>query len=409
MRKRILPIAIAAVLLIPLVYLAYHLLPVIFPEYDTQTAIVYTLADGVDVTGVAVRSERAISGSAEGGTVGYLVEDGSRVSGGSVVAEIYAGQEQANQRARENALTTELEMLNASQDPAQTSEGNVGVILKQQMQNLYQLQKTIASGYYDTLQEDRAGLTKSANMLQIATGKTPNFDDRIAAITAERDAAAAAVGQVTYLSSDTTGYFSAITDGEEATYTESYLDSLPAADLETLLATPLPQQGGQAGKIVQDYKWYFYFVVDAAAAQRFDEDKDGKVTIDFHYTGAEEVPANIVSITPDAATGKSVVKLVCTYINHDTINLRVQHASVNFKSYTGIRVDRDALHIVKDERGVYVRFGNLVQFKKVSPLFENDNYALLPVQYTVEDPKNQVVVYDEIIVAGKNLYDNKLL
>lgn len=409
MRKRIVSVAIAIVLLIPLVYLAYHLLPVIFPEYDTQTAIVYTLADGVDVTGVAARQEKTIAGSAEGGTLGYLVEDGSRVSVGNVVAEIYAGQEQANQRARETALNAELGMLTASQDPAQTSEGNVGVILKQQMQNLYQLQKSIASGYYDTLPTARAELTKSANMLQIATGQITNFEERVAALTAERDAAAAAVGQVSYLSADTTGYFSAITDGAEATYTESYLDSLAATDLESLLTTPLPQQAGQAGKIVQDYKWYFYFVVEAEVAQRFDEDKDGKVTINFHYTGAEEVPASIVSITKDDATGKSVVKLACTYINHDTINLRIQHASVNFKSYTGIRVDRDALHIVKDERGVYVRFGNLVQFKKVAPLFENENYVLLPVQYTVEDPKNEVVVYDEIIVAGKNLYDNKLL
>ena len=409
MRKKILAAALAVVLLIPLVYLVYHLLPVVFPEYDTQTAIVYTLADGVDVTGVAVRQEKAIAGAAEGGTLGYLVEDGSRVSGGSVVAEIYAGQEQANQRARETALNTELAMLNASQDPAQTSEGNVGVILKQQMESLYQLQKTIASGYYDTLPADRAGLTKSANMLQVSTGQVANFDERIAALTAERDAAAAAVGQVTYLSADTTGYFSAVTDGAEATYTQSYLDGLTAADLETLLATQLPQQSGQAGKIVQDYKWYFYVVGDAGAAKRFDEDKDGKVTIDFHYTGAEEVPASIVSITPDETTGKSIIKLVCTYINQDTINLRVQHASVNFKSYTGIRVDREALHIVKDQRGVYVRFGNLVQFKKVAPLFENENYVLLPVQYTVEDPTNQVVVYDEIIKERKNLYDNKLL
>ncbi|MEG1932495.1 MAG: HlyD family efflux transporter periplasmic adaptor subunit, partial [Pygmaiobacter sp.] len=117
----------------------------------------------------------------------------------------------------------------------------------------------------------------------------------------------------------------------------------------------------------------------------------------------------VVSVKRDDETGTCAVKLLCTYINSDTVNLRTEKASINFSSYTGIRVDRKAQHIVKEQRGVYVKFGDLVQFKQVDPIFEDDQFLLLPIQYKEQSELNQVVLYDEIIVSGKDLYDGKLL
>ena len=53
------------------------------------------------------------------------------------------------------------------------------------------------------------------------------------------------------------------------------------------------------------------------------------------------------------------------------------------------------------QRGVYVKYGNLQRFLKITTLYENDNYILVP-----EDGKlgsaNEVRLYDEIIVQGTN-------
>lgn len=79
-----------------------------------------------------------------------------------------------------------------------------------------------------------------------------------------------------------------------------------------------------------------------------------------------------------------------------------------FKTYEGIRIDKAALHIVNGQRGVYVKYGNLQRFLKITTLYENDSYILVP-----EDGKlgsaNEVRLYDEIIVQGTNLEDGKLL
>ena len=72
---------------------------------------------------------------------------------------------------------------------------------------------------------------------------------------------------------------------------------------------------------------------------------------------------------------------------------------VDLKTYEGIRIDKAALHIVNGQRGVYVKYGNLQRFLKITTLYENDSYILVP-----EDGKlgsaNEVRLYDEIIVQG---------
>ena len=56
--------------------------------------------------------------------------------------------------------------------------------------------------------------------------------------------------------------------------------------------------------------------------------------------------------------------------------------------------------------GVYVNFSNVVYFKKIAPVFEDENYVIVPKK---TDENNQVKMYDSIIVKGRNLYNGKYL
>ena len=407
MRRRV-RLFMAAILGAMFLYLGVQLYPLIVPAYQTETAIRYTLADGVQVQGVAVRSE-AVLASPDGPALGYLVEDGSRVSAASVVAEAYASQQASQSRARELSLTRTIEMLQSSQDPAQTSQGDVEIILAQQQEALLELLKLTDSGRYGQVETAKRELTQAANRLQVATGQVTGFDDLIAQLTSQRDEAAAAVGQVNYLTTPSAGYFSSTVDGMEGQLTCEALDAMSATEFEELLKAGITQTVSGAGKIVSDYKWYYYCLVPADQVSRFESDRDGAVTIDFSYTDARQVPATIVAIHKDDTTGQAVVKLECTYINASTIDLRFEEASVNFASYTGLRINRNAAHIVDGEWGVYIKYGNLVQFKRIDPLYENEDYMLLPVQSSASSEENQVVLYDEVIVSGRDLYDGKLI
>lgn len=417
-KRRAVRWAVFLVLLIPVVYLAMQLVPLLFRGYETQTAVEATLADAVPARGVAVRSEHPLEQS--GGVLGYLVEDGKRVAPGAAVGEVFAGEAQAQSSAKAGRLGTELDMLEQSQSQGLASGTDVDQILKQQQQGLFDLLEVIDSGSYEGLVQAKSAVTLAVNRLQAATGGAVDFSARIAALTQQRDAALAAAGAVEYLYAPSPGgYFSSMTDGLEQVLTPQALDAMSASDLAALAENPGGEMAASSGKLIDSYEWYYYCLVDDAVADRFvDEDDAVEVEIDFDYTGAKQIPATVISVDRDPSGGPAKVKLMCDYINAETVNLRAGTAQISFRRYAGVRIEQSAVHIVTDDegvqrRGVFVKYGNVVQFKRIAPTFENDQYVIVPAKIQLgsddESLKNEVLLYDEIITSGKDLYDGKLL
>ena len=75
-------------LLLAALYVGYQAMQVLFPPNTYETALLATVEDTVDAEGVLLFEESYVAG---GGTLGYLVADGERVSAGTAVAEIYSG------------------------------------------------------------------------------------------------------------------------------------------------------------------------------------------------------------------------------------------------------------------------------------------------------------------------------
>ena len=92
-------LALAAVvivfLLLAALYVGYQAMQVLFPPNTYETALLATVEDTVDAEGVLLFEESYVAG---GGTLGYLVADGERVSAGTAVAEIYSDAAQATLR-----------------------------------------------------------------------------------------------------------------------------------------------------------------------------------------------------------------------------------------------------------------------------------------------------------------------
>ncbi|MDD6717717.1 MAG: HlyD family efflux transporter periplasmic adaptor subunit, partial [bacterium] len=67
-----------------------------------------------------------------------------------------------------------------------------------------------------------------------------------------------------------------------------------------------------------------------------------------------------------------------------------------------------ALHIKDGAKGVYVKYGDLQRFRRITILYEDENYILVPKDGAL-GTENEVRLYDEVIVEGTNLQDGKLL
>ena len=162
----------------------------------------------------------------------------------------------------------------------------------------------------------------------------------------------------------------------------------------------------RAGQIATGFSWKFYAVCDLDTAARF----DGLSTVKISVPGKQNTPlsATVEEVTEDKDNGIAKIVLQCQTISAEVLGLGCETVQVDLKTYEGIRIDKAALHIVNGQRGVYVKYGNLQRFLKITTLYENDSYILVP-----EDGKlgsaNEVRLYDEIIVQGTNLEDGKLL
>ena len=404
MKKRLVAIIIT-IFIMMILYLGYQLLPILYPTFKTEIATAYTLFDGIEEDVIVVRDEYTLD--TPEGVLGYVASEGSRIAGGGLVAEVFQNDASAEARARQNSFESQLIMLKSSQDYAQAAEGDVDIILKQQQDSLYDLMKITDHGYYGRVEDAKSQLNLISNRLQIATGETAGFDATIQTVTQQRDEAVGLAGDISGIYASSTGYYSHYVDGMEDVLSPDILDLVDETEIEKIINDEYKAAVRTGGKIVKEYKSYLYCVMDNENAAALNPKQ--KVTLDFLFTEALDVPAVINSVIANLKTGNSIVKIECTNMSAQTMNLRNEKVVIKFKSYEGIRVDKSATHIVDDQLVVYIKHGDVVRERKINPIFENDEYVLLPMQTQIEDEDNQVLLYDDIIISGRDLYDNKLI
>ena len=100
-------------LLIPGIYVGIQLAQIFRPTYEYDTAVLYTMADSIEAEGLVLFDETTVEGEGE---LGYLVEDGERVSTGTAIAEVYTDPSQSGVRATLKTLENQIALLQKSQN-----------------------------------------------------------------------------------------------------------------------------------------------------------------------------------------------------------------------------------------------------------------------------------------------------
>ena len=107
--RNILLAVLTVILAAAVLYVGVQLYAILRRSYRTETAIQATMADSVMLNGAAVFDLTPVQGT---GDLGYLVEDGERVTTGTAIAEYYTADGQ-------DLLREELTNLDRELSPAQ--------------------------------------------------------------------------------------------------------------------------------------------------------------------------------------------------------------------------------------------------------------------------------------------------
>ena len=406
-------------------YVFYQAGQVLFPPNTYETALLATVEDTVDAQGVLLFSESYVAGD---GTLGYLVDDGERVSAGTAVAEVYSDASQAGLRQQLTQINDQIELLQKSQN---TTSAQLETLRKDRSAALYNLMDSLDRSNYEDTADQKESYLLAQNKLWIVTGEVANFSDQIASLVQQASNVQAQLGNPTQITAPQTGYFIRSSSSGRLNAGMEDILALNAVDLKAYLdSSPEIALDGCAGKIVSGFTWYYAGICTAKQGEKLlgSDGKPLKASVQIRFPGQVETPlkAKVTEVAIDEESGLARFVLSCETINGDVLRLNKADAQIIIGESTGLRIRASAVHYLKDDGseaegqgenyipGVYVKYGNLARFCKIDPV-DADHPQVTDGDYLIVLPSgtagsvSQVRLYDEIIVSGQNLYDGKLL
>lgn len=423
------------------IYLAIYAVRSLSDPFTTAMAYQDSLDDSVEVTGVLVREEIALSSGTA--IMDILPEEGERVRAGETVAILYQSGDALDRKKQLQALEQEREQLQYALNSG-SSLGDAAKLEQQIIASIQALRASTAGGDLSALESNALALRTQVLRREFAYSASGDSAAALAETIADLDLQ---ISQLSAQSSyDTTsiyapcsGLFSGLADGYESTLTPDTLDTLTAGQLSAISSGTSSAEGACVGKLITGDRWYFAAVVDPSTASRLLPGDTITVAFSRDFTG--EVDMRVERVGDEEAEG-CVLVLSSSRNLKDVTLLRFQTVELIFKRYSGIRVPKQALHmetiastdsetgekIQTQIIGVYTVVGANTEFKPVDIVREGSDYYLVTPSeearsYIIKERNGEYYLAtpsasqslpilrpgDEIIVNATNLYDGKVV
>ena len=407
-------ILIAAVIA---VYFTVYIFNAFQEPYTTTPAYLYTANDSVEASGVLVREEVVLP--EQNGIVDLIRGEGEKVGVGQRLALVYRDTQAQSDQAELEALELEIELLEyaASESGDTQSAARLDETI---LQSVVELRASAALNNFSLLEEQVVNVKSSVLKRGYTYGDgltSAGLNARLQSLQSRR----AEVEGRTFTSTSAvraprSGTFSSLVDGYEERLTPENVFSLTPSSLKEILNGPGGGPSG-IGKLVTSNCWYFAATLPEEAAQRLKENSHVKM----RFTGdfSQDVDMKVEKIGAKEGDERFVVFSSDRYLGRTTL-LRIQTAELIFDSWSGLRVPKNALRLVKstytdketgqeleqNRLGVYVLIGGRVEFKEAEVAMEGgDYYVLRPADAS----SHALRAGDIILVDGTGLYDGQRL
>ena len=375
----------------------------------TERLFSYTAEDIIETEGFLLREETALL-SGKNGIPSYLYKEGQRARNGALIANVFSDKSEITIGAQITALDNKINLLEDSlkldssftTDPIQLEDE-----LQSKVTELSALSgKADISDFYGISSE----LQTIFNRREFVVGNV-NINSKITELKNERQRLINSLSSTyTQIITSKAGYFSSRYDGYEnllsySKITEKGLDGYREA---FALKSGSEKPASYVGKIVSDFVWYFACEVKTADFSKYEIGKD-QLKIRFLAAKTGSVDVRIVNF--EAKGDKALLILEGTYNCAEFIGMRKTKAEIITASYSGLKVNKDALTVWTDDKdvsrtGVYILSGVQIQLKPVDIIFQKDDYLII----TTPPTETKYLLPGEMaVVSGKNLYDGKIV
>ena len=408
-------IAMAAALA---VYFGVYAFQIFNTPYSTTFAYAYTVSDSAAADGLLVRQEQVLT--AKEGIRDVIRGEGEKVGVGQTVALVYRDSQAQADQAELEELETNIQLLEHA--VTQAADVDSAARLDEDiLQAMVSLRASAAQGDFGDLQEQVLEVKSSVLKRGYTYGDGVTAADlsaRLRELKAGREAlsrqTSAATTRVTVKQA---GTFSNQVDGYESLLTPEQARSLTPAALERLMDEPPASDREALGKLILGSRWYFVTNLPVETAQRLSSETPARL----RFTGEfdQEVDMAVEHISQAEGERVTVVFSTDRYLGQTTL-LRRQTAELVFEDFTGLRVPKEAVRMVKvestDEQtgevtvtsrlGVYALVSGRAEFKRVEVVTEGGDYYVVK---PADSGRKILRAGDEVITRATGLYDGQLL
>lgn len=383
-------------------------------ESNTVSALMASSLSSKEYKGVFIRDEEIILYSGNG-VLSYNVSDGGKVGSGTVIAEAYPSDEQLSIKRQKAMLRKELNILEKIQNPGTLESAQPASISEKIDESYRSLIYYRDMGDYESLDTVKDDLLVQLSTYQIMTEEVQSFSQKISDIKSEIDkleAKTLASGET--IKAQRSAYFASYIDGYEEELSSRSLAKLTCDEIEGI-TDKKSTAPNVVGKLIDGYGWYLAVVADNSKK----EYEIGEEIMLRFDSSAESYPAVIYDIR-DEKSDRSLIIISCSKFNYELVQHRAEIVELIKDEVEGLKVPREAIRFadikekytddngtehekVTTRKGVYIRKGEQVLFKKIDVKFEGSDYVLSAVH-----PESEyLALYDDIMLEGVDKDDEE--
>lgn len=364
------------------------------------------------------RDESVMTTSATG-VNSYQFEDGEKIRRDEKVVTTYAQASDAGIQERIKEINKKIYILEQSKVTSGSSTTDVTKIDSQITKLMLEIIKAVEKKDISKASLYREDLLILTNRRLALVNKDTDYDQQIRQLEEEkRGLEDSLTGAFVTHKTTKAGYFYSVVDGYESFFTKTVLEGLTIPEFDNL-KTKLPDQNlieTSVGKLVLTPEWYIVCEVDKRTASEFVQGK--KYTFAFPFSSGKTLGMRFVGEIRQTDLDRALVVFATNEIPLRFNYTRVQTVELIRQTYEGLKIPTSALRRVEDAEGVYVAKGNIVRYKNVKILFEENGYYIceLPKDKNYPDRKDksyisptELSLYDAVITSGRNIYSGKIL
>jgi len=398
------------------VFLLYHIISSLSTEVETATITHTTQEQASEYDAYIFRGESLLyTAAGTDGSINFLREDGTKISVGEEVCQVYAGSASEESGIALQEIESKLQILKNSNLEENVNYSDTQLIDNAINDAYYTLLTRMAEGSAGYAMAKSDDLISSMNQRLIITKHVENFDAQIAALEAQRTALVTSSGTVAEtVVSDKAGYYYADIDGFEEIFSSEKIENLTLDEFDSLVSSAADmtlqknsEGGTNCGKIVTEYNWYIGVKITTEESRSYTEGYT--YTIIFPYNSDIRISMILDRMILQADDDRVVLVFRTNTIPEHFSFLRRQSVQIVTDTYEGYKVPISAVRIVNDTQGVYILEGYIVQFRRIEPLREIDGYFICRENNGTAEDADLLELYDHIIVNGKNLYAGKII